>query len=237
MVNKSLDGDFTNAHLDDDVLQLWQEDGPLTTLNVSSSERSTAPLRLGVGSAATRSQPFVVYDEGGFVWLYDTQPRTSVGSFAIPTEVFAWTQYGFSERDQVMAVATQANEGFGSVRAVRLGYEQWQQINCATAGRDLTADEWNSLTGLAVPKTLRCLPVSSTQTQSPPPSVTTPSSAGPTPIRNQTQESFWTGSAGVQLAARGGFVNTSNRSFCSRLLHCRSLRGRGQPPHLRAATR
>ena len=185
VVDKSLDGNFTNAHLDGDVLQLWHEDGPLTTLNVSSSERSTTPLKLGFGSALTSSQPFVVYDEGGFVWLYDTQLRTSVGSFAIPTEVFAWTQYGFSEGDQVMAVATQANEGFGSVRAVRLGYEQWQQIDCATAGRDLTADEWKSLTGLAVPKNLRCWPASSTQTLSPPPSVRTPSSGRPTPIQSE----------------------------------------------------
>jgi MTH538 TIR-like domain (DUF1863) len=183
VVDQSLDGNFANAHLDGDVLHLWQKAGPLTTLNVSSSERSTTPLRLGFGSALSRSQPFVVYDEGGFVWLYDAQLRTSVGSFAIPTEVFAWTQYGFSEGDRVMVAATQANEGFGSVRAVRLGYEQWQQIDCATAGRDLTADEWKSLTGLAVPKNLRCSPATSTQTLSPSPSVRTPSSGSPTPIQ------------------------------------------------------
>ena len=158
LVDRSLDGNFTNADLVGNLLWLWHFDSPLTTLNLSSGEISTMPFRLRDGSAVASTQPFVTYEEDGTVSLLDTRLRTTIGSFPIQTEAYAWTEFGFSEGDRVMAVATEAGDetGLASVSAVRFGYQQWQRIDCATAGRDLTADEWHQLTDLAVPSGLRC---------------------------------------------------------------------------------
>jgi hypothetical protein len=54
-------------------------------------------------------------------------------------------------------MATEAfGKGMSQMRAVRLGYDQWQHIDCTAAGRDMTAQEWRSLTEFPVPVDLRC---------------------------------------------------------------------------------
>ena len=44
----------------------------------------------------------------------------------------------------------------GGILVQRFGYAAWQQVDCAAAGRDLTADEWRALTDLTVPESLAC---------------------------------------------------------------------------------
>jgi hypothetical protein len=157
--DRMLDGSFDHAGFHGTTLQLWGDlVTPLTTLDLTSGVAVTGHSRPLGGSAVATEQPFVTFDEAGTVSLLDTDLGAIVGTFPIPTEVYATTVFGFADHDQIMAVATEASDddGRATVRTVRLGYQQWQEVDCDAAGRDLTPDEWHSLTDLAVPGDLRC---------------------------------------------------------------------------------
>jgi hypothetical protein len=159
VVDRTLDGYFSHGQLDGDLLRLWGSAVPATTLDLSSGRLSPMPLTLRPGGAVGSTQPFVVSDRDGTVAIFDAGLNSEIGSFPIPTEAYAWTQVGFSAGDRVLVVATEARDedGHASARAIRLGYEQWQQINCATAGRDLQPEEWRALSDVTAPENLRCL--------------------------------------------------------------------------------
>ena len=157
--DRMLDGAFDHAGFHGTTLQLWGDlVTPLTTLDLASGVVVTGRSHPLGGSAVAAEQPFVVFDEAGTVSLLDTDLGAIVGTFPIPTEAYATTIFGFADHDQIMAVATEASDedGAATVRTVRLGYQQWQAIDCGVAGRDLTPTEWQSLTDLAVPGDLRC---------------------------------------------------------------------------------
>lgn len=160
LMDERLDGVFYEASLAGNTMRLWGSDRAVTTVDVRTGEQETLPLRIGFSSAWSRTGSWVASEQNGTVSLYDTVLGLSVGTFDVPTEAYAFTEFGFSAADDALVVATAATDetGQGSVRSLRLGYDAWQAIDCAAAGRDLTADEWRSLTNLAVPADMSCSP-------------------------------------------------------------------------------
>jgi hypothetical protein len=158
LLDERLDGYYSHADLVDDTLRLANFDRPVTVLDVSSGEASTLPLQLRDGASWARTEPFVTSERNGIVSVYDTHLGAVVATIPVPTAAYSWTEIGYAPGDRALVLATSAADetGEASFRLVRLGYDQWRDVACATAGRNLTADEWTSLTQLAVPDDLGC---------------------------------------------------------------------------------
>jgi hypothetical protein len=155
----TLPGHLSDGDLNGDVLRMWSRNAPLTLLDISSGEITTVPqVQMRLGSAVSHDGRMAVFERDGVASIRDLDLNATVGSFAVPTYAYAWTETDFSPSDAFLALATEARDetGHASVRRMAFGYDSWTDLACRTAGRSLSLAEWTSQTSVPPPARLAC---------------------------------------------------------------------------------
>lgn len=162
VTDQTVEGAFDGAWLNGARAILWGDGRRLTQvdLNDRKAEPSESSIETGDNVFLAPGLPFLVQDISGQVSIVDTNLMSVVGSFRVPSEIREWTSFGFAESSSTLVAANGAadEDTPTAFRMLQIGYSAWIQSACDSAGRDLTLDEWKTLTDLAPPKSLRCTP-------------------------------------------------------------------------------
>jgi hypothetical protein len=94
----------------------------------------------------------------GTVVISKLPTGTTIGTFQLPAQIEGLrTGLAFSHDGNTLYAVTEGQtEDLGQIERWQLTPEKWVAAACRSAGRELTAADWHSVTGSAPPHDLRC---------------------------------------------------------------------------------
>ncbi len=136
-----------------DRLLILPRDSGLETWDTTGTQLLTSASNIRIGLAvSTRERLVVGLRSDSVIVVADLDSGASLGSFPVPTTSGTAAATVFDPDGTHLLVGSAGN------RLTRwdMTEDSWIRIACATAGRNLTADEWRQLVGTPPPASLTC---------------------------------------------------------------------------------